>query len=148
MIRDVDPVSGSRIRILIFYPSWIQCCGSGSGIRCFFDPGIRDKHPGSAILLCTLESKMSSHQLCCKLPSLWQTNRSMATESHNFKFDIYLLTMTENVFIVILGLQGHKIMGKTCAPKMFCFLRHPNTQCINKYWKYTQIFAAQNQAKS
>jgi hypothetical protein len=35
---------------LIFYPSWIQCCGSGSGIRCFFDPGIRDKHPGSEIL--------------------------------------------------------------------------------------------------
>ncbi len=67
-------------------------------------------------------SSVGSHQLCCKLLSLWQTGRSMATESHNFKFDIYLLMMTENVFIVILGLQGHKRMGKTCAPKKFCFL--------------------------
>ena len=50
----------------------------------------------------------------------------MAKESHNFKFDIYLLMITENVFIVILGLQGHKRMGKTCAPKMLCFLRHPS----------------------
>ncbi len=49
----------------------------------------------------------------------------MAKESHNFKFDIYLLMITENVFIVILGLQGHKRMGKTCAPNKFCFLRHP-----------------------
>jgi len=31
----------------------IQCCGSGSGIRCFFDPGIRDglkSASGSGIL--------------------------------------------------------------------------------------------------
>jgi len=34
--------------------------------------------------------------------------------------------MKEKFFIVILGLQGHKRMGKTCAPKMLCFLRHPN----------------------
>ena len=33
--------------------------------------------------------------------------------------------MKEKFFIVILGLQGHKRMGKTCAPKMLCFLRHP-----------------------
>jgi hypothetical protein len=25
-----------------------QCCGSGSEIQCFFDPWIRDKHPGSS----------------------------------------------------------------------------------------------------
>ncbi len=25
----------------------LQCCGSGSGIRCFFDPWIRDEYPGS-----------------------------------------------------------------------------------------------------
>ncbi len=43
-----------------------------------------------------------------------------------FKFDIYLLMTTEKFFVVILGLQGHKRMGKTCAPNMFCFLRHPN----------------------
>ena len=42
-----------------------------------------------------------------------------------FKFYIYLKLMTENVFIAILGLQGHKRMGKTCAYKMLCFLRHP-----------------------
>jgi hypothetical protein len=24
-----------------------HCCGSGSGIRCFFDPWIGDEHPGS-----------------------------------------------------------------------------------------------------
>ncbi len=34
--------------------------------------------------------------------------------------------MKENFFIDILGLQGHKRMGKTCAPKILCFLRHPN----------------------
>ena len=34
--------------------------------------------------------------------------------------------MKEKIFIIILGLQGHKRMGKTCAPKMLCFLRHPN----------------------
>ena len=34
--------------------------------------------------------------------------------------------MKEKFFIVILGLQGHKRMGKTCAPKMLCFLRHPS----------------------
>ncbi len=34
--------------------------------------------------------------------------------------------MKENILIVILGLQGHKGMGKTCAPTMLCFLRHPN----------------------
>ncbi len=36
--------------------------------------------------------------------------------------------MKEKFFIVILGLQGDKRMGKTCAPKMLCFLRHPSTQ--------------------
>ena len=45
-----------------------------------------------------------------------------------FKFDIYLLMMTDKIFIVILGLLGHNRMGKTCAPKMFGFLRHPNSQ--------------------
>ncbi len=49
----------------------------------------------------------------------------MAEESQFFKFDIYLLMMTEKIFIVILGLLGHNRMGKTCAPKMFGFLRHP-----------------------
>jgi hypothetical protein len=34
--------------------------------------------------------------------------------------------MTDNFFVVILGLMGHNRMGKTCAPKMFGFLRHPN----------------------
>ncbi len=37
------------------------------------------------------------------------------------KFDIYLLMMTEKIFIVILGLLGHNRMGKTCAPKIFVF---------------------------
>jgi hypothetical protein len=36
--------------------------------------------------------------------------------------------MKEKIFIVILGFQGHKRMGKTCAPKMLCFLRHPKLQ--------------------
>jgi hypothetical protein len=42
--------------------------------------------------------------------------------------------MTEKIFIVILGLLGHNRMGKTCAPKMFGFLRHygihTRIQCV------------------
>jgi hypothetical protein len=38
-----------------------------------------------------------------------------------FKFDIYLLIMTENIFFFILGLLGQNRMGKTCAPKIFVF---------------------------
>jgi hypothetical protein len=29
------------------YRTYLQCCGSGYGIRCFCDPGIRDEHFGS-----------------------------------------------------------------------------------------------------
>jgi hypothetical protein len=34
--------------------------------------------------------------------------------------------MKEKFFVVILGLMAHNRMGKTCAPKMFGFLRHPS----------------------
>jgi hypothetical protein len=63
----------------------------------------------------------------------------MAKESHNFKFDIYLLMITENAFIVILGLQGHKRMGKTCAPNKFCFLRHPSMHSIKNISERNKI---------
>jgi hypothetical protein len=49
----------------------------------------------------------------------------MAEESQfsNLAYISYLL-MTDD----ILGLLGHNRMGKTCAPKMFGFLRHPTVE--------------------
>ncbi len=72
------------------------------------------------------------HQLCCKLQMQMLLGWACSVHGQRitlFKFDIYLLMMTEKYFIVILGLQGHKRMGKTCAPKMLCFLRHPSIYC-------------------
>jgi hypothetical protein len=56
-----------------------------------------------------------------------------------FKFDIYLLMMTEKIFVVILRLLGHNRMGKTCAPKMFGFLRHP-TAPLSRHVKVKKMY--------
>ena len=72
-----------------------------------------------------------------KLESKFMTNCSVHGRRITiFKFDIYLLMVTENFFIVILGLLGHNRKGKTCAPIMFGFLRHPTPQFTQMFFVY------------
>ena len=57
--------------------------------------------------------------------------------------------MTEKIFIVILGLLGHNRMGKTCAPKMFGFLRHPNLHAKKiEDWTMRKKMHQENTVKS
>jgi hypothetical protein len=46
-LLDLDNVAGASVPALgKCRQKSFQCCGSGSGIRCFFDPWIRDEHRG------------------------------------------------------------------------------------------------------
>jgi len=64
----------------------------------------------------------------------------LAVETWSVKTELIIITILHIIIITtsILNL-GFKIF----APKLLA-----HTTCINRYWKYTQIFAAKNQSKT
>ncbi len=62
----------------------------------------------------------------------------LAVKTWRVKTELIKITI---LHIIITTTSILNLRLKTTAPKILV-----HTQCINKYWKYTQIFAAQNQA--
>ncbi len=63
----------------------------------------------------------------------------LAVETWRVKTELVIITI---VHIIIITTSILNLGFKTFAPKILA-----HTKCINKYWKYTQIFQRQNQAK-
>ncbi len=64
----------------------------------------------------------------------------LAVETWRVKTELIIITI---LHIIIITTSIVNLGFKTIAPKILA-----HTKCINKYWKYTQIFAAHNQAKT
>ncbi len=64
----------------------------------------------------------------------------LAVETWRVKTELIIITI---LHIIIITTSILNLDLKTFAPKILA-----HTTCINRYWKYTQIFAAKNQSKT
>ncbi len=64
----------------------------------------------------------------------------LAVETWRIKTELMIITI---LHIIIITASILNLGFKTFAPKIMS-----HTTCINRYWKYTQIFAAKNQSKT
>ncbi len=90
------------------------------------------------------QTQVWSEQVWLDKTFISQGSRSwgkLAVETWRVKTELIIITILH--IIITTKNINLKPKVKTIAPKILA-----HTQCINKYWKYTQIFAAQNQAKS
>ncbi len=90
----------------------------------------------------TAQAQVWSEQVWLDTTFISQGSRSwgkLAVETWRVKTELIIITIlhitTTTTSILDLGF-------KTIAPKILA-----HTKCINKYWKYTQIFAAQKSSK-
>jgi hypothetical protein len=89
------------------------------------------------------QTQVWSEQVWLDTTFISQGSRSwgkLAVETWRVKTKLIIITI---LHIIITTTSILNLRLKIIAPRIMA-----HTQCINKYWKYTQIFAAQNQAKS
>ncbi len=89
------------------------------------------------------QTQVWSEQVWLDTTFISQGSRSwgkLAVETWRVKTELTIIII---LHITITTTSILNLRFKTIAPKILA-----HTQCINKYWKYTQIFAAQNQTKS
>ncbi len=68
-----------------------------------------------------------------------QSSGKLAVETWRVKTELIIITIL-NIIIITTSILN--LGFKTFAPKILA-----HTKCINRYWKYTQIFAAKFKAK-